>query len=217
MKFNAGVGPTYSPMPSALAMGTSRSAVPSRSQTNPPGKRSACSSNSSTGSCFPTTDGTRPSIGNRSGQPPVADHAGHVQRLHRHAAGRLVMIVIPNIDHPSMKSPSPGVQLLAPVGVAAPARDVPAAGNGLVHLSQSLQAGGQRLRILNRLAIRANRHRPHAHANGGTGFHRRHCWSSSMHKQANQVPAVRWMVTSRMEPWNRRCPASTIFAGPVAS
>ena len=43
MRSNAGVGPTYNPMPSALAMSTSRSAVPSRSQTNPPGNRSACS------------------------------------------------------------------------------------------------------------------------------------------------------------------------------
>ena len=71
--------------------------------------------------------------------------SGHVQRLHHHAAGRLgyrrrrlVMIVIPHVDHPSVKSPSPGVQLLAPVGVAAPAMYVPAAGNGLVQSTQAL-------------------------------------------------------------------------------
>ena len=125
-----------------------------------------------------------PSIGNRSGELTVPHHSRHVQRLHHHAATRLgyrrrrlVMIVIPNIDHPSMKSPSPGVQPLAPsehTAIVPTPTSTPMVGPGFT---------------------------------GGA------CWPSSMQKQANQVPAVRLTVTSRMDPCNLRC--STIATRPI--
>ena len=72
-------------------------------------------------------------------------------------------------------SPSPGVRLLAPVGVIAAAVDVPTAGDGPVWSPRSLDAAVQRFRILNRGAIRARRHQANAHVNadGRPRLHRR--------------------------------------------
>ena len=173
--------------------------------------------------CTPaSTRSQTSSIGNRSGELSVPHHSRHVQRLHHHATTRLgyrrrslVMIVIPNIDHPSMKSPSPGVQPLAPVGVA-------------------VRPWTFRLRAM-ALSSRRNRFKPVASAFGfstvvpseqtaiaptptstpmvGPGFTGGACWPSSMQKQANHVLAVRLTVTSRMDPRNRR--SSTIAPRPI--
>ena len=162
------------------------------------------------------------SVGNGSGEPTVPHHARHVQRLHHHTATRLgyrrrclVMIVVPNINHPSMKSPSPGVQHLPPVRMGTLSVNVPAAGDGLVQSPQALLTAGQCLRILNSRAIRANRHRAntHVHADGRTGFHRRHLLAILDAETGDHAPAVRLTATSLIDPWKRS--SSTIATRPI--
>ena len=88
------------------------------------------------------------------GQPPVAGHAGQVQRLHHHSSrrlgyrrGGLVVMVVPDVDYPGMELASPGKEPLPAVGRIAAAVDLPAAGNGPVQAPQPLQAGGSTFRF----------------------------------------------------------------------
>ena len=70
---------------------------------------------------IPTTNGKKwlkTTIHNRPGQPPVADHAGNVQRLLHHLARRLgyrrrclVVTVVPDVDGPGVQPAPFAVQL----------------------------------------------------------------------------------------------------------
>ena len=155
------------------------------------------------------------SVGNGSGEPTVPHHSRHVQRLHHHPATPSWLspslpcddVVVPNVHDPGVKVAPPGVETLPPVGVIAAA----------MHML--------RLRAM-ALSSRRNRFKPLAKALGlstvvpsehtaivptptstpivGPSFTGGSSAPSSTQKQANQVPAVRLMVTSRMDPRNRR-------------
>ena len=115
-------------------------------------------------------------VGDGPGQPPVAQHHGHVQRFHHHAAGalgyrgrRLVVIVIPDLNDPGVYFTALDVQALPPVAVVAPAVDFPGPGDGLVHLAQPPDCGLQRLGILHLQTVGAHRQRANSNVNTDGG------------------------------------------------